>query len=83
MADTISSQSDWKANQKRAEKKAKTTTQPPMSEGDMVLRFRARNGGAAREAREKAKAKSSKNAAKRLETFLCQDSSQSRRSELN
>jgi hypothetical protein len=54
-----------------------------MSEGDMVLRFRARNGGAAREAREKAKAKSSKNAAKRLETFLCQDSSQSRRSELN
>jgi hypothetical protein len=31
MADTISSQSDWKANQKRAEKKAKTITQPPNS----------------------------------------------------
>ena len=39
MADTISSQSDWKANEKRAEKNAKTPTQPPMSEGDMVIRF--------------------------------------------
>jgi hypothetical protein len=57
VADTISSQSDWKANQKRAEKKAKTTTQPPMSEGDMVIRFRARNGRATREARETAMAK--------------------------
>jgi hypothetical protein len=57
IADTISSQSDWKAKQKRAEKKAKTTTQPPMSEGDMVIRFRARNGRAAREARETAMAK--------------------------
>ena len=50
----------------RAEKKAKTTTQPPMSEGDMVTRFRARNGRAAREARETAMAKWSKNAAKRV-----------------
>jgi hypothetical protein len=55
MAGTISSQSDWKANQKRAEKKAKTTTQPPMSEGDMVIRFG--NGRAAREARETAMTK--------------------------
>jgi hypothetical protein len=39
IADTISSHSDWKANQKRAEKKAKTTTQPPMPEGDMVTVF--------------------------------------------
>jgi hypothetical protein len=52
MADTISSQSNWKANQNRPKKKAKTTTPPPMSEGDMVDSFRARNGRAAREARE-------------------------------
>jgi hypothetical protein len=41
MANTISSQSYWKENQKRAEKKVKTTIQPPMSEGDMVIRFRS------------------------------------------
>ena len=64
MADTISSQSNWKANQNRAEKKAKTTTPPPASEGDMVNRFRARNGRAAREARDTAMAKKSKNAAR-------------------
>jgi hypothetical protein len=55
MADNVASHSDWKANQKRAEKKAKTTTQPPMSEGDRVIRFRARTGRAAREARAMAK----------------------------
>jgi hypothetical protein len=56
MADNVASQSDWtQANQKRAEKNAKTTTLPPMSEGDMVIRFRARNGRAAREARAMAK----------------------------
>jgi hypothetical protein len=37
-----------------------------MSEGDMVDSFRARNGRAAREARDTAMAKWSKNAAKRL-----------------